>query len=359
MTLYEIQKMLENHKHWLNHDCPGWEHMRADLSRQDLTVFGQMHLADMDLRGVIMHETILDGAILTNTKLDNADLSAASFVGADMQRASMTNACLNNADLRHANLTSADLHSADLCFAKASKAVFMAADMHSTTMYHMELQMADLTGANMMFAKGYFAKLQNASLHRANLDSVFFCYSNLSDADLYGANLCSAILCYSDLTDADLRRTCITDTDFYRTDLRNANFKGAFGTNMSLDHACVYGATEIPFVPMACPDSGSFIGWKKASGKIVCLEIPADAKRTSATNRRCRCDKAKVLSITEMNGDMCDLNEVPSDYDETFIYRVGETVSVKNFCEDRWKSSAPGIYFFLSKKEAVQYQPKL
>ena len=219
----------------------------------------------------------------------------------------------------------------------------------------MELQMADLTGANMMFAKGYFAKLQNASLHRANMDSVFFCYSNLSDADLYGANLCSAILCYSDLTDADLRRTCITDTDFYRTDLRNANFKGAFGTNMSLDQACVYGATEVPFVPMACPDSGSFIGWKKASDKIVCLEIPADAKRSSATGRKCRCDKARVISITEPDGKPCDLTEVKSTYDKSFIYRVGETVSVNDFCEDRWYECSPGIHFFINRKEAVLY----
>ena len=36
------------------------------------------------------------------------------------------------------------------------------------------------------------------------------------------------------------------------------------------------------FYPLQCPDSGSYIGYKKASGLVVELEIPADARRSSA-----------------------------------------------------------------------------
>lgn len=130
-----------------------------------------------------------------------------------------------------------------------------------------------------------------------------------------------------------------------KADLREADLKGA---NLR-------GAKDIPYVPLACPDTGSFIGWKKAQGLIVCLEIPADAKRSSATTRKCRCDKAKVLSISNLNGVDSGLNEISSSYDSKFIYRIGETVSVDDFCEDRFNECAPGIHFFINRQDAVDY----
>lgn len=54
--------------------------------------------------------------------------------------------------------------------------------------------------------------------------------------------------------------------------------------------------------PIACPEKGAFIGFKKANEFIVELEIFEDAKRSSATTRKCRCSKAKVLSITNLDG---------------------------------------------------------
>ena len=105
---------------------------------------------------------------------------------------------------------------------------------------------------------------------------------------------------------------------------------------------------------MACPDTGAFIGWKKARGLIVCLEIPADAKRLSATGRKCRCDKAKVLSITDLEGTKT-YNEIASSRDAGFIYKVGETVSVDDFNGDRWQECSAGIHFFINRQEAVDY----
>ena len=37
MTQKELKVILENHKHWLNEDCEGWQDMRADLTGADLT----------------------------------------------------------------------------------------------------------------------------------------------------------------------------------------------------------------------------------------------------------------------------------------------------------------------------------
>ena len=154
--------------------------------------------------------------------------------------------------------------------------------------------------------------------------------ANLSRADLYGANLRGANLREADLYGANLR-----GADLSRADLREAK--------------------NMPLIPYACPDFGMFIGWKKASGKIVCLEIPEDAKRLSATGRKCRCNKAKVLNITEIDGSPCGLTEIASNYNSSFIYKVGEVVTVSDFCEDRWKECSEGIHFFINRQEAVEY----
>ncbi len=139
--------------------------------------------------------------------------------------------------------------------------------------------------------------------------------------------------------------------------LGGADLSGAY-----LSGADLSGAENVPFVPLYCPSEGSFIGWKKAWTKVgdktinvlVKLEIPADARRSSATWTKCRCDKAKVLEITRIdNGEQVD--SAFSDYRNTFDYTVGKTVEEPAFCEDRWQECAAGIHFFINKQEAIDY----
>ena len=194
---------------------------------------------------------------------------------------------------------------------------------------------ADLYGANL-----YGANLSRANLSRADLSRANLSGANLSRADLYGANLYGASLSRANLSRANL----------YGANLSRADLSGAdlYGADLSR-------TKNVPFVPMACPDTGSFIGFKKASGHIVMLGIPEDARRLSATGRKCRCDKADVLRIEEMDGTTSDLTEVTSDRDSSFVYKVGEMVSVPDFCEDRWQECSAGIHFFINRQEAVDY----
>ena len=154
--------------------------------------------------------------------------------------------------------------------------------------------------------------------------------ADLCDANLRGANLCYANLCGANLCYANLRGTNLCD----------ANLRGT---------------KNLPFIPYACPDTGSFIGYKKASNMIIKLEITEDAKRTSATSRKCRCNKAKVLGIYDYNHNLLEDKEVASDRDKDFIYRVGEVAEVKDFDEDRWNECSTGIHFFINFQEAVKY----
>ena len=171
---------------------------------------------------------------------------------------------------------------------------------------------ADLSNAN----------LSGANLSRANLRYADLSRADLSDANLSGANLSGANLCYAILSNADLSDIIFNE-----------------GT---------------AFYALQCPEEGSFIGYKKAHGYIVKLEILADAKRSSATSRKCRCSAAKVLSITAVD-ESEEVKEIASDRDSNFIYRVGEIVRVDNFDEDRWNECSTGIHFFITRREAEQY----
>ena len=142
--------------------------------------------------------------------------------------------------------------------------------------------------------------------------------------------------------DADLR-----DADLRGADLRGANLRGA-----NLRDADLRGARG---VYMACPTDGSFIGWKKASGYVVKLQIPEDARRGSAGGEKCRCDKAYVVEIQNADGTKADIDTIHSNHDANFVYTVGATVEVSDFDDDRWSECAPGIHFFIDRRAAVEY----
>ena len=108
------------------------------------------------------------------------------------------------------------------------------------------------------------------------------------------------------------------------------------------------------FIPMACPREGAFVGYKKCrDGRIVQLEVPEDAKRSSAYGRKCRCGKAKVLNIWTRYGE--EARYAVSIYNSSFVYHKGGTIEVSDFDGDRFDECAAGIHFFMTRKEAEDY----
>ena len=161
--------------------------------------------------------------------------------------------------------------------------------------------------------------------------------ADLSDANLRGADLSDASLRGADLSDADLR---------------GANLRGA-------DLSDVYYDESTAMFALACPEKGSFIGYKKANATnlrkvIVELKITDDAKRSSATSRKCRCDKAEVISITSLDGSE-HYKKAVSSRDSEFVYEVGKTVQVNDFDDNGWNECSTGIHFFITRDEAVKY----
>ena len=194
-----------------------------------------------------------------------------------------------------------------------------------------------------------------AILDGENLDRLDLRSASLNWASLEGASLNGASLNYTSLYKASFKRASLDGVSFYKASIEEALFYKASIEGASFFKASIEGVIDFPFLPFACPETGSFIGWKKVSNKIIKLEIPADAKRCSTASSSCKCDKAKVLEIQEINGNISDITKIRSDYDISFIYEVGKTVSVKDFCDDRWRDFGQGIHFFINRQSAVEY----
>ncbi len=160
----------------------------------------------------------------------------------------------------------------------------------------------------------------------------------------------------ADLSFTDLDGARLDGASLVGARLDGARLVGARLVGARLDGARLVGARLDDLrCPISCPEYGAFIGFKKANGHIVRLQITEDAKRCSATSRKCRCSKAKVLAIENLDGTKSELTEIASDHDETFIYCVGEIVEVSDFCDNRWKECSQGIHFFITRQEAVNY----
>ena len=202
-----------------------------------------------------------------------------------------------------------------------------------------------------------YANLCGANLHGANLHGANLCGANLHGANLHGANLSGANLSHANLSDANLRDA----------NLRYANLCGAY---LSCAYLCGANLRDANHVQLSIaktsilPDEGDIIGWKKAwtddtmppKSVIVKLLIPADAQRSNGTGRKCRASTARVLDLQDKQG-----NSLPSDttaysgHDTDFTYKKGETVHVEDFDTNRWNECAPGIHFFITRIEAVEY----
>ena len=211
---------------------------------------------------------------------------------------------------------------------KGARAYLKGAILKDANLKDAYLRGADLRGADLSDAN-----LSGANLGGADLSGVDLRYADLRDAILRGANLKDAILKYADLRDADLRDAILIHTRLSGAILKDAKI----------------------FIPIACPEEGSFIGYKKCGKYIIKLRITETSKRCSSTSRKCRCSEAEVLSITNLDGTSNYVTSVSSDYDPNFVYKVGEIVSVSDFDENRWNECSTGIHFFITREEAVKY----
>lgn len=210
------------------------------------------------------------------------------------------------------------------------------------------------------------ADLRRAGLSDANLSATDLCHANLRGADLRGADLRGVNLYRVNLSGADLSYAILCHANLNRADLNGADLRGVNLSGADLSQADLSGANHVKLSiakTSILPDEGDIIGWKKAwtddipaTPVIVRLLIPADAQRSNGTGRNCRASTARVLDLQDKQG-----NSLPPDttaysgHDTDFTYQKGETIHVEDFDTNRWHECAPGIHFFITRIEAVEY----
>jgi hypothetical protein len=185
--------------------------------------------------------------------------------------------------------------------------------------------------ANLESANLYSANLESANLERANLESANLYSANLSSANLYSANLSSANLESANLESANLERA----------NLYSANLSSAKNIEMA------------DAITRILPE-GEIIGWKKCREGIVKLLIPAKAKRSNATGRKCRAEYAKDVAHFTFEGELTK-KILTSKHNSNFTYEVGKTIRPDAWDENRWQECSSGIHFFITEWEARNY----
>ncbi len=180
----------------------------------------------------------------------------------------------------------------------------------------------------------------------------------LNAVDFSGGSVENALFDGCPMRGASFRGGNMRTASFRYCDMRECDIRGADLYGAVLEHADLAGVVSdegTKWFRLHCPEKGAFLGYKKCvNDRLVQLLIPADAKRTSATLRSCRCSKAKVLTIKSFDYKE-NFDEAWSLVDENFVYKKGQWVEVKNFNEDRWQDSTTGIHFWLSREEAKAY----
>ena len=178
----------------------------------------------------------------------------------------------------------------------------------------------------------------------------------LRSADLSGADLSGAVLSGADLSGADLSGADLSFSDLSGADLRSADLRFSDLRSADLNGADLRSAKNIPnyvrAVTSILPD-GDIIGWKKCNDNIIVkMEIPAKAKRSNATGRKCRAEFVKVLALFDGDGKEMSDDAIAISQRGSIEYRKGKIVKPDGFDENRWEECSNGIHFFITRLEA-------
>lgn len=164
MEIKELEKILENHQHFLNKDIDGWENMKASLDYADLkgANLKSVDLRCADLAGANLENANLKGADLSGANLRFACLKDTNLLGTNLYEARLEWVNLWGANLEEANLERANLWSAFITDTNFFRANLEYANLQLADLRWANLQMANLTGANLKDTKLEFSKISDA-----------------------------------------------------------------------------------------------------------------------------------------------------------------------------------------------------
>ncbi len=305
----ELKEVISKHALWLKDHNTG---KRAELNGY--------HIENVDISGVDLSQADLSGSSFTKSKLIGTNLSEARLIGTVFMNVDMTDAVLDDVDLRNG-----DISHSTLIRMKAKRANFINCLMWDNDFTGSVLCASCFIGTKLCDGKFIGADLSGCDLRCADIDYAHFDNAVLEEADLKW-----------------------TDNSYWATfknaDMKNVDLKGS-----PIDDKAVEGAKNL-FIPMVCPEEGSFIAWKKCrDGKVIRLLIPEEAQRTGGSRESCRASEVEILNI--FDGEK-ECEEAVCLYDDEIIYHKGERTKDKEEFDPSLLHDGTGIHFYITRAEA-------
>ena len=249
---------------------------------------------------------------------------------------------INNVSLNDINLNEATLINVDFKSSYLENIYFINSDLHFLNFKYSTIKNSYFNNADLQNSNFQHAFIENSSFLNSCLSLSDFSFGVTKNCNFSRATFARTLFVKAGIVNSNFKVSILHETIFTKARIENTSFK-----ETKINHLTTG-------LYSSCPEEGSFIGFKKANNCLVKLKILSDARRSSATGHKCRCDKAKVLKITDLKTGE-EVKEVNSSYDHSFIYKVGKVVDEPSFNENRWNECTEGIHFFLSKELAMNW----
>lgn len=338
-----FEKLIEKHERYIKGNTSDWKSCKAVVISEKI---GKMIIRD---------------AYLPFSSFEFATFNETTFIKANFE---------------HANFSKCNFHNCNFISCRFSNATFTDTKFDGCLFTGSRLNFCTFDDCSISDSKA----MSDDVLEALDIDKYTYLNSlseSLQDVNIIGSIFKGCAFSKAFAEEIYFIRNFVNGCHFYECDFSLVDIYGdkTYRDNRSVFNNCDFDidSTNIPDLPMACPRAGSFIAYKKVkvnpntfwgtinigSYAIVVLKVPASAKRSSANNKKCRCDKAKVLRFETLDGEKIKDTKrytFVSMHDSCFEYTVGKTVAPeKPFCEDRWKECSSGIHFFMDREDAVFY----
>lgn len=195
--------------------------------------------------------------------------------------------------------------------------------------------------------------LTSANFKGCDLSSTVFYGADVCGADFTGANLvgCEFCICYFGYesyieTAPNIRKDVTLEgfmNDCYNPNLLYTvkNFRMAMDTD-GQELICYKALSKHHFM-------------RNNTLAIAKLLVPSDARRIVFKNDKCRAERVKVLDIYSPDRKFYYKSAHSFIMKGTTLYKVGKEVCADNFDIAPCMTCAPGIHFFLTEKEAIEF----
>ena len=303
------------------------------------------------------------------------------------------NLTLNNCEFWRLELSDIRLSNITICNCKIHDLIIKNTDIFMSNIFNNRITNLEVKGSNIdkcNICTIYTVKkstihnssIYNCQLHDIIIEDIMFSNNIISDTFMTRIMMLPngiAAFMLSKFIGTKIANSIITRSYLYKCDFDDVVILDSLLKNTI---TCESNINDI--MRYSCPDAGSFIGYKVvktipepvqpedaginavinifnkhiSTFLIAVLEIPEDAKRSSAFSNKCRCDKAKVLRFENIDGtEYTDATEaIPASYKGTnVIYKVGEMVYADEFDPKPYNECSNGIHFFVDRRSAVKY----